>query len=189
MLRRLILALTLGATALVTLAAPGLAGGWAVTILDSLPEGGFRAGETYRLGYMIRQHGVTPFAGAQSAIVIESPSSGEKLVFGAVPEGPVGHYVAEVRFPAAGEWNWRVLQTPFEAQALGTTTVAAAPAAPQPAGQSFQPALTVGVLVAFGLVVWLVLSAGSRRRVASATGGEAAMGGETPPLPVMRQAG
>ena len=48
------------------------AGGWAVTTLDPLPNE-LRAGETYAIGYVIRQHGQTPFTSAQTAIEIRSP--------------------------------------------------------------------------------------------------------------------
>ncbi len=117
----------LAAVALLALAMPALAGGWAVTSLDALPSE-FRAGQTYRLGYTIRQHGVTPFTGARTRILTEVPATGETTAFAGAPEGAPGHYVAEVRFPSAGMWTWHVEQGPFGLQSLGTVTVLAAPA-------------------------------------------------------------
>jgi hypothetical protein len=114
-----------GATvALVVLVGAALAGGWAVTTIDALPEGGFQAGQTYRLGYWIRQHGQNPFAGARTSIRVTSASTGESQVFSGQSEGPAGHYVAEVTFPSAGEWTWEVSQDPFAVQSLGTVSVA-----------------------------------------------------------------
>lgn len=109
--------------ALVALAGPVLAGGWAVTTIDALPDGGFVAGRTYRLGYTIRQHGQHPFAGAKTAITLIAPGSRDRHVFPGVPDGPAGHYVAEVTFPSEGAWDWEVSQEPFAVQTLGTITV------------------------------------------------------------------
>jgi hypothetical protein len=109
----------LACLALTLFAAPAaLAGGWAVTTLDTLPRP-LHAGETYTVGYTIRQHGQTPYVGANSAIELRSPS-GELTRFKGVPAGAAGHYVAEVRFDAPGEWQWTVDQSPFAPQALGT---------------------------------------------------------------------
>ena len=100
------------------------AGGWAVTTLDPLPTE-LRAGQTYAIGYVIRQHGQTPFTSAQTAIQIRSSDSEAPLRFRATADGAPGHYVAQVTFPAAGEWQWDVDQTPFAPQALGTIRVLA----------------------------------------------------------------
>ncbi|CAN5234232.1 hypothetical protein BH18CHL2_BH18CHL2_11740 [soil metagenome] len=122
-----------------------LAGGWAVTTLDSVPDR-FDAGQRYTIGYTIRQHGLTPInlesMGEQMTTEIRISQQGAKtLRFPGSQSGPVGHYVATVSFPAAGAWSWDVTQGPFEAQSLGNLTVYApgavtvgAPAAPVPAG-------------------------------------------------------
>ena len=98
------------------------AGGWAISVLDPLP-GQVHAGETYRIGYTILQHGATPFPTQDSAIVATSPT-GEHLRFPGVGDGAVGHYAAQVRFPTAGTWTWEVDQTPFAVQSIGTVVVA-----------------------------------------------------------------
>ena len=124
----------LAAMLTLALGSPALAGGWAVTTLDSVPDR-FDAGETYSIGYTIRQHGVTPVSVDRTEIRVTHSESGKRLVFRGVPEGPTGHYVAKVTIPAAGTWSWDVTQGPFEAQPLGTLVVsmpgtAAVPVAP-----------------------------------------------------------
>jgi hypothetical protein len=124
----------ISAVLMLALATPAAAGGWAVTTLDALPDR-FVAGETYAIGYTIRQHGATPISVDRTEIRITQVASGKRIAFAGAPDGPVGHYVARVTVPAAGEWSWDVTQGPFEPQALGTLTVlmpsaAAAPSAP-----------------------------------------------------------
>jgi hypothetical protein len=120
------LALACALVTLLTLTGSAFAGGWAVTTIDALPEGGFQAGQTYRLGFWIRQHGQHPFAGAKPSFQITSAESGERRAFPGHPDGEDGHYVVEVTFPAEGEWSWEVSQDPFSVQSLGTVSVAAA---------------------------------------------------------------
>jgi hypothetical protein len=59
MFRRSIIAFTMVVVAMLALAAPALAGGWAVVTLDSLPRE-VRAGQSFQLGFVVRQHGITP---------------------------------------------------------------------------------------------------------------------------------
>jgi hypothetical protein len=131
---------------LLTWAAPALAGGFAVTTLDAVPAD-IQAGQTYRIGYTVRQHGVRPVPDARTSIRLEGPD-GQKLSFAGLPEGATGHYVAEVRVPAAGTWRWEVDQSPFPPQPLGTIEVRPAPAASQAnaAAQVATPSVALGVL-------------------------------------------
>jgi hypothetical protein len=140
------------------------AGGWAVTTLDPLASE-LRAGDTYRIGYTIRQHGETPFVGAQTAIEIES-ANGVRQRFGAHADGPPGHYVAEVRFPDSGEWRWRVDQSPFAPQALGSVRVVGPP--PPASPLALLPFLMLAIAVATLAFAWrLVVYQRSARRVAA----------------------
>ena len=107
------------------LSSPALAGGWAVTTLDSVPDG-FDAGQTYSIGYTIRQHGITPVDLASTGIRITSADSGKQITFEGRKDGAVGHYVARVSFPAAGGWKWEALQDWFGPQPLGQVEVAPA---------------------------------------------------------------
>lgn len=131
------------------------AGGWAITTLDPLPNE-LRAGQTYPIGYVIRQHGQTPFTSAQTAIEIRSPDTQVPQRFRAVPDGAPGHYVAQVTFPTAGEWQWDVDQAPFAPQALGTVTVLA-PSATSAAPNTMLPlagALAIATALAIAVFVW-----------------------------------
>jgi hypothetical protein len=166
--------------ALLTVAGSALAGGWAVTTIDALPEGGFVAGRIYRLGYTIRQHGQHPFAGAKTAITIVAPGSRDRHVFPGITDGPVGHYVAEVTFPFEGAWDWEVSQEPFAVQTLGTIAVAPpvsdarASGAPEPratfspASALSSPAVPLAALLLTGLIAWPLVGLVRRRRAGSA---------------------
>lgn len=152
------LATTISALALsLALGAPAIAGGWAATTLDEVPPD-MQAGETYQIGYTIRQHGVTPVnveqMGGTTEIQLRSPDGAKTLSYRGVREGATGHYVAKVTFPYEGAWTWSVTQGPFEAQPLGTVKVlpaaGAAAAQPAPAGAAApaqQPASTSPFLV------------------------------------------
>ncbi len=121
--RHLILSTTLASLTLAVLGAPvALAGGWAVTTLDTLPNE-LRAGEMYPIGYTIRQHGQTPLITAESGIEIRAQQGGPVEWFAGTPEGPRGHYVAQVRFAESGEWEWTAVQTPFQPQPLGSISI------------------------------------------------------------------
>lgn len=158
-MRPLLLAVAL----LVVAVSPAWAGGWAVTTLDSMPDE-IRADAAYQVGYTIRQHGQTPFDNAKTSIEVTSPG-GQILRFEARPSGPAGHYVAEVRFPAAGTFGWKVNQDWFGVQELGTVTVLPAAVggsaatipvlAPAPADAALSrlalPLAAGGALVLFGL--------------------------------------
>ena len=122
MASRSALSLILAVAALFALAAPALAGGWAITTVDTLPQE-FRAGETYTIGFTILQHGTMPFEGAETEIRVISTTTRERHTFAGRPEGAKGHYVAEVRVPSAGEWRWEVQPGWFEKQDLGLLNV------------------------------------------------------------------
>jgi hypothetical protein len=176
---RSLVAGTCAIVTLFTLAGTVLAGGWAVTTLDALPEGGFQAGQTYRLGYTIRQHGQTPVNGAKTAITITPASQGTRHVFPGVADGQPGHYVAEVTFPSEGVWDWQVSQEPYAMQSLGTVTVTPAPAADHATGMAVSlvtsapvpawsgAALPLAALLLVGVVVWPLFGFVRRRHLGS----------------------
>ncbi|MFN2520952.1 MAG: hypothetical protein ABR525_07910 [Candidatus Limnocylindria bacterium] len=139
MLRRFVLAAALALTA--ALLVPGQAanaGGWAVTTFDDLP-GQFVAGQSYTLGYTIRQHGVTPIKADSTGIYLQTSSGGIAASFPGSADGALGHYVATVRFPSAGAFRWFVTQAPFGDQQLGPITIVPAAGQAQP-GQPAAPA-------------------------------------------------
>ena len=111
-------------------AAPALAGGWANVTLDRLSANP-HAGQTLTLGFMVRQHGVTPTNSVQPYLSARNQETGQTVRFRARQEGPVGHFVADVTFPAAGIWEWEVTPAPFPSSTkLGTLTVLPPLAAP-----------------------------------------------------------
>lgn len=142
------------------LGAPAAGGGWAITTLDQLPPT-FVAGQTYRLGYTIRQHGVTPIRVDRTQIIAVR-GSGAPLSFDGIPDGALGHYVAVVVFPE-GSYLWRVTQQPFQAQELGVLVVSGgvaarpAPDAPVPPPAPLQPAAVALAAATFAATVLFAL--------------------------------
>lgn len=121
MVRLLVLQITLVATLVIPSVAS--AGGWAIVVLDEVP-GTLTAGVTHRVGFTVLQHGSTPANGLRPTIGISAGGSSQSFEFPAHPDGAPGHYVAEVRFSAAGEWAWEVRPGSFAAQQLGSVKVA-----------------------------------------------------------------
>lgn len=110
------------------LAAPappaGLAGGWALTLLDPLP-GRFEAGTSYTIGYWLLQHGVHPYEGddlGTTGIRLEG-TDGELLSFRGVPQREPGHFAVAIAVPKNGKWQVHALQGWFGEQHLGTMSV------------------------------------------------------------------
>lgn len=91
--------------ALLLMASPVLAGGWAVITLDSLP-GEVRAGETLSIGFMLRQHGQTPTNSALPTLSAHNLDTGERITADARQSGETGHYLVDVVFPSEGQWQW-----------------------------------------------------------------------------------
>ena len=104
------------------LASPAVAGGWAVTTLDSVPSP--RAGEAVPVGFVIRQHGVSPVnPDGEVGLTVFSPL-GDETFFPAKAEGEIGHHVTNVLFGESGTSTWTVHQGRFGRQDLGTIEVA-----------------------------------------------------------------
>ncbi len=149
MLRRAMVSLAL-AIALLALAAPAYAGGWAVVTLDSLPQE-VRAGQVLHLGFMVRQHGKTPVNDVEAyvyatrrdsagtnfdrllgvSVAQAQESQGAKTIqVKARQEGAVGHFVVDVTFPSEGDWEWEIVPAPFEGTRFAPLTVLPGAAAP-----------------------------------------------------------
>jgi hypothetical protein len=114
---------------LMVLSVPAFAGGFAVTTFDQLPTT-LRADGTYRLGYTIRQHGMTPLPDIATRVVARRQETGQAVAFVGAASGAPGHYVVEVRFPTTGVWSWQVEQGPFAPQSLGSVSVLSGPPGP-----------------------------------------------------------
>jgi plastocyanin len=100
-------------TSLLAVATPVLAGGFATVRLDE-PPGDVVAGATWRLGFTVRQHDVTPTNDVTPVLRARHMETGEEITASAEQEGPVGHFVLEVTFPASGAWKWAIQPQPFE---------------------------------------------------------------------------
>jgi hypothetical protein len=119
-----VLVVALALALLVATAGPASAGGWAVSTLDPVPR--LDPGVALRIGFTIRQHGVTPVAIEGVAIVVKD-AQGATTRFDAASADVVGRYEAEVMFPEAGTYEWEVIQGWFGPQPLGVITIAARP--------------------------------------------------------------
>jgi len=109
--------------ALGALAGTALAKEGTVTKLDALPPGGLHAGQMIPVGFTILMDGVEPYKADVAEIVVRN-ATGKVLSYPATAQGAVGHYVANVYFPAAGTYTWQVTQgTFFAPYDLGTVAV------------------------------------------------------------------
>jgi hypothetical protein len=174
MSRRLVTALVT-ALALLALSVPALAKEGAVTKFDSLPTDWY-AGQTYALGYTIRMDGVQPYQADRTEIIASSLDGKTSLTFpGVTDKASPGHYTANVTFPNAGTYRWKVTQgSYFAAFEMGTLTVlpalasggtSGAPAAP--AGDPVSGAIPFAAAGA-ALFATFVLARTQRRRIARA---------------------
>lgn len=123
-MRRTVIILAVAALAMAA-ASTALAGGWAVTSFEDLPEK-FEAGTTYTLDYTVRAHGKTPVDAGPSQVVFRQEGS-KPVQFDAVYVGD-GRYRVEVTLPSEGTWAWEVTHG-YGPQELGTIEVSAAAAA------------------------------------------------------------
>lgn len=87
------------------LAAPASAGGWATAGLGPPPPG-IGAGDEWNATVTILQHGQTPLVGVVPEIVIRNGKVEKR--FTAKPTDKPGVYVAKVKFPTVGTWEYAV---------------------------------------------------------------------------------
>lgn len=125
----------LAAFAFAALTGTAHAGGWATVELGAMPTS-LEAGKPWNVELIVKQHGISPMADVTPSVEITS-ASGEVKTFPARPTKEVGHYVAEVTFPAAGEWKTRLYDgfTDVIPHRLSPLTVTAPGAPPAPAMQ------------------------------------------------------
>ncbi len=104
-----------------------LAGGWAVITLDELP-GEVEANQPLEIGFMVRQHGVTPLSDQSPVIKAHLVGSKKSVIVVASDEGEEGHYAATLTLPQAGEWEWSI-EAFGGAQPMPSLTVVDSPVA------------------------------------------------------------
>ena len=98
-------AATLGVALLVPLLAFRF-GGWAVITVDALPSH-LVAGTPTPLGFIVRQHGVTPLSMLHPTVIMTSGRS--EITVPATPGRLPGQYAATLTAPTAGEWTIRII--------------------------------------------------------------------------------
>ena len=116
------------ATALLTLSAPALAGGFAVVRLDE-PPGEVVVDTPWRFGFTVRQHDITPTNDVTPVVRAIHKVTGDEVTATGQQAGPVGHFEAEITFPHAGEWEWAIHPEPFAETSFETLTVLDRPGA------------------------------------------------------------
>jgi cytochrome c2 len=104
--------------ALLSLAAPALAGGFAVVTLDELPAR-IAAEEPLTISFVVRQHGLHELSGLTPTVVARHTITAERLVVTALPAKGAGRYAATLTFPRAGTWEWVINDGFLTADALG----------------------------------------------------------------------
>jgi plastocyanin len=108
--------------ALLALASPVLAGGWASVRLDEEP-GDVLAGKPWTFEFMVLQHDVSPNSDVTPVLRAQHQATGEEITATGTQEGVVGHFVVEVTFPRAGDWKWSIQPEPFAETSFATLTV------------------------------------------------------------------
>jgi hypothetical protein len=105
------------------------AGGWSVTSLDYLPTN-VVANQPLTVGFMIRQHGRTPWVSSGVQVRATPAQGGKTMTVKAMGDQTPGHYTATLTFPQAGTWHWAVASGLFpEWQPMPDLQVQAAPTA------------------------------------------------------------
>jgi len=103
-------------------ALPAAAGGWATVQLDPSPAAP-TVDTPWTVGFMVLRHGVTPFTADPVHLNSRHRETGESISADARQVGAVGHFVAEVTFPRAGDWKWSITPEPFAPTSFETLTV------------------------------------------------------------------
>ncbi len=103
--------------------APALAGNWAVTSLDPLPDR-IAPDRAYTIGFWVLQHGSHPYDGGRLDPVGLKfvTDSGKTTTFPGVALPEPAHYAAAIILPA-GSYQVSGVQGPFQDYRVGTLTV------------------------------------------------------------------
>lgn len=118
-------ATTLAAVLTVTVltVTPAHAGGWAVTLLDPVPDR-WESGRGYTVGFWVLQHGFHPFEGDLGEVALRLVGEdGTTVSFPAVELSERAHYAAAVAVPHDGTWEVVGVQGIFADYHVGTLTV------------------------------------------------------------------
>lgn len=136
------------AAAMLMVSAPVLAGGWAVVHLDADP-GEVVVDVPWTFGFMVMQHDITPNSDVTPIVRATHQETGEDVTATGRQEGKVGHFVAEMTFPLAGDWKWMIHPEPFAETSFETLDVLASPGA-----GAFQANLLTGSCAELGEIAF-----------------------------------
>ncbi len=125
-MRRRLVSLAVVLVAVMALAAPAFAGGWASVRLDGPPPPAFQE-IPWTVGFMVKQHDVSPINLDEVFLEATHRETGEFVRADAVQEGDVGHYSVTATFPLAGEWKWSITPGGFAGSSFPTLNVLAGP--------------------------------------------------------------
>jgi hypothetical protein len=134
--------------ALVALSAPALGGGYAVVRLDE-PPGDVLVATPWRFGFMVLQHDISPNSDVTPVVRALHKETGQEVTATGRQEGAVGHFVAEVTFPRAGEWKWSIEPLPYAETSFETLIVSESPGS-----LSFPAQIVTGSCAALGDVAF-----------------------------------
>jgi hypothetical protein len=150
------LLITAAALAMLAVAPTATGGGWAtVGVSPAAPD---EAGAVWKMRLNIKQHGRTPLDGVEPTVILSGPD-GRTETFAAKPTGEPGIYAADVVFPEAGTWTYRIDDGFSRVHTFKPVEIVG-----EGGGSSFPTVpVTVGVALALGLGLALVLLA--RRRL------------------------
>ncbi len=110
-------------------------GGWAVITVDDLPDY-VVAGKETDIGFVIRQHGVSPLAGVSPRVTMKAGNAEVSTM--ARPVGEKGHYLASLTVPRAGDYSVRIQSGfgPSENTLLPVRAIAAGAQPPSPLAEA-----------------------------------------------------
>ena len=147
---------------------PAFAGGWAVVTLDTLPQG-VAPGVAFRIGFTVRQHGITPISDLDPApdVMANNIQTGEVVRSTAVDDGAPGHYSAGLSLPSAGEWSWGIRAFGGQQQPMPPIVVASSKPLAVTRATAAAPAPTALAIVSGALAVLGIGLAFRRRFVVS----------------------
>jgi hypothetical protein len=117
-----LLGMLVAAVAALLIPSQAMAGGWATTLLDPLPDR-VEAGHSYTIGFWILQHGSHVSAYPLSSPGLMFDDGNRTLVFKGVPLPEGGHYATAIVLPYDGNWAVVGTQAPFQDYRVGVLSV------------------------------------------------------------------
>jgi cytochrome c2 len=120
------------------------------------------AGQPLEIGFMVRQHGVTPLNGLTPTVHAQLAGVEKTLSFEAKQKGETGHYVARLLLPDVGKWQWSIEAFTGNQPMPALTVVSSLPAVEGAAETPLSTGVpwlqwTVGLLGASGVLAGLLI--------------------------------